>query len=265
MRIKLIVEFDGTDYAGWQRQENAITVQQRLEEALERLFGEKITVFGASRTDAGVHAAGMVCHFDVETKIPADRIAYALNFTLPKDIRVKDSAQAVPGFHARFDAKAKWYRYTIYNHKHASALNRRTVAHVPYVLSVSRMQEALQDLLGKHDFAAFAASGSVVKDTTREIYLARLQKNGDKIVLDIMGNGFLYNMVRIIAGTLIDIGRGKLGTDTFKKMLQTKDRVQGGMTAPPQGLILQRIYYETVPTYAQYLCEKSALDGPTLA
>ena len=111
----------------------------------------------------------------------------------------------------------------------------------------------------------FAASGSVVKDTTREIYLARLQKNGDKIVLDIMGNGFLYNMVRIIAGTLIDIGRGKLGTDTFKKMLQTNDRVQGGMTAPPQGLILQRIYYETVPTYAQYLCEKSALDGPTLA
>ncbi|MFR4251857.1 MAG: tRNA pseudouridine(38-40) synthase TruA [Christensenellales bacterium] len=265
MRIKLIVEFDGTDYAGWQRQENAITVQQRLEEALERLFGEKITVFGASRTDAGVHAAGMVCHFDVETKIPAERIAYALNFTLPKDIRVKDSAQAAPGFHARFDAKAKWYRYTIYNHKHASALNRRTVAHVPYVLSVSRMQEALQDLLGKHDFAAFAASGSVVKDTTREIYLARLQKNGDKIVLDIMGNGFLYNMVRIIAGTLIDVGRGKLGTDTFKKMLQTKDRVQGGMTAPPQGLILQRIYYETVPTYAQYLCEKSALDGPTLA
>ena len=265
MRIKLIVEFDGTDYAGWQRQENAITVQQRLEEALERLFGEKITVFGASRTDAGVHAAGMVCHLDVETKIPVERIAYALNFTLPKDIRVKDSAQAAPGFHARFDAKAKWYRYTIYNHKHASALNRRTVAHVPYVLSVSRMQEALQDLLGKHDFAAFAASGSVVKDTTREIYLARLQKNGDKIVLDIMGNGFLYNMVRIIAGTLIDIGRGKLGTDTFKKMLQTKDRVMGGMTAPPQGLILQRIYYETVPTYAQYLCEKSALDGPTLA
>lgn len=265
MRIKLIVEFDGTDYAGWQRQENAITVQQRLEEALERLFGEKITVFGASRTDAGVHAAGMVCHLDVETKIPVERIAYALNFTLPKDIRVKDSAQTAPGFHARFDAKAKWYRYTIYNHKHASALNRRTVAHVPYVLSVSRMQEALQDLLGKHDFAAFAASGSVVKDTTREIYLARLQKNGDKIVLDIMGNGFLYNMVRIIAGTLIDVGRGKLGTDTFKKMLQTKDRVQGGMTAPPQGLILQRIYYETVPTYAQYLCEKSALDGPTLA
>ena len=265
MRIKLIVEFDGTDYAGWQRQENAMTVQQKLEEALERLFGEKITVFGASRTDAGVHAAGMVCHFDVETKIPVERIAYALNFTLPKDIRVKDSAQTAPGFHARFDAKAKWYRYTIYNHKHASALNRRTVAHVPYVLSVSSMQEALQNLLGKHDFAAFAASGSVVKDTTREIYLARLQKNGDKIVLDIMGNGFLYNMVRIIAGTLIDIGRGKLGTDTFKKMLQTKDRVLGGMTAPPQGLILQRIYYETVPTYAQYLCEKSALDGPTLA
>ena len=131
MRIKLIVEFDGTDYAGWQRQENAMTVQQKLEEALERLFGEKITVFGASRTDAGVHAAGMVCHFDVETKIPVERIAYALNFTLPKDIRVKDSAQTAPGFHARFDAKAKWYRYTIYNHKHASALNRRTVAHVP--------------------------------------------------------------------------------------------------------------------------------------
>lgn len=261
MRIKLIVEYDGTEYAGWQRQNNAMTVQQRLEEALERLFAQAISVQGASRTDAGVHAAGMVCHFDVDTKIPPDRIAYALNFTLPKDIRVKDSIQVKDSFHARFDAKAKWYRYTIYNHKHASALNRRTVAHVPYTLDVTKMQEALTAILGKHDFAAFAASGSVVKDTVREIFLAQLQKNGDLITLDVIGNGFLYNMVRIIAGTLIDVGRGKLGTDAFANMILTQSRLKGGMTAPPQGLILQRIYYDNIPTYAQYLYEKGLIDG----
>lgn len=261
MRIKLIVEFDGTEYAGWQRQNNAVTVQQRLEEALQRLFGTPICVQGASRTDAGVHAAGMVCHFDIETKIPPERIAYALNFTLPKDIRIKESIRVAETFHARFDAKAKWYRYTIYNHKHASALNRRTVAHVPYALEAAKMQEALNVLLGRHDFAAFAASGSIVKDTTREIYLAQLQKKGDLLILDVIGSGFLYNMVRIIAGTLIDIGRGKLQTDAFAKMLLTKERIQGGMTAPPQGLILQRVYYGAPPSYEQYLCQKSMLDG----
>lgn len=265
MRVKLIVEFDGTDYAGWQRQENAMTVQQRLEEALARLFGRPVTVQGASRTDAGVHAAGMVCHFDVETRIPAERIAYALNFTLPRDIRVKDSQEVAACFHARFDARAKWYRYTIYNHKHAGALNRRTVAHVPVALDVDRMREALTSLLGRHDFAAFAASGSVVKDTVREIYVAELQKNGDTIVLDLIGSGFLYNMVRIIAGTLMDIGRGKLESDAFEAMLTTGSRLKGGVTAPPQGLILQRIYYDTVPSYARYLKEKSALDGLTPA
>jgi len=231
MRIKLIVEFDGTEYAGWQRQNNAITVQQRLEEALERLFGSPLCVQGASRTDAGVHAAGMVCHFDIETKMPSERIAYALNFTLPKDIRVKESSRVSDTFHARFDAKAKWYRYTIYNHKHASALNRRMVAHVPYALDPLKMQRA------------------------------QLQKRGDLLVLDIVGSGFLYNMVRIIAGTLIDIGRGKLQTDAFAKMLRTKERIQGGITAPPQGLVLQRVYYGAPPSYEQYLCEKSILDG----
>ena len=261
MRIKLIVEFDGTEYAGWQRQNNAVAVQQRLEEALERLFGSPVCVQGASRTDAGVHAAGMVCHFDIETKIPPERIAYALKFTLPKDIRIRESSRVSDTFHARFDAKAKWYRYTIYNHKHASALNRRMVAHVPYALEPLKMQRALGTLLGRHDFAAFAASGSVVKDTTREIYFAQLQKRGDLLVLDIVGSGFLYNMVRIIAGTLIDIGRGKLQTDAFARMLRTKERIQGGITAPPQGLILQRVYYGAPPSYEQYLCEKSILDG----
>ena len=244
MRIKLIVEFDGTDYAGWQRQENAMTVQQKLEEALERLFGEKITVFGASRTDAGVHAAGMVCHFDVETKIPVERIAYALNFTLPKDIRVKDSAQTAPGFHARFDAKAKWYRYTIYNHKHASALNRRTVAHVPYVLSVSSMQEALQDLLGKHDFAAFAASGSVAKSTVRTIYRAQVERQGEDVVLTVLGDGFLYNMVRILAGTLCEVGAGRMQPDAIPGILASRDRSQAGPTLPAKGLFLEKVDYD---------------------
>ena len=156
--------------------------------------------------------------------------------------------------------RQNWYRYTIYNHKHASALNRRMVAHVPYALDPLKMQRALCTLLGRHDFAALRF-GKRGKGYDKGNLLCAAAKCGDLLVLDIVGSGFLYNMVRIIAGTLIDIGRGKLQTDAFAKMLRTKERIQGGITAPPQGLVLQRVYYGAPPSYEQYLCEKSLLDG----
>ncbi len=243
MRIRMDVEFDGTDYAGWQRQKQEPSVQQKVEEAIHELTGQEVTVHGSGRTDAGVHALCMTCHFDVNTRIPPERISYALNFLLPRDIRIKKSEQASDGFHARFDAKKKWYRYTILHHPQGSAIYRRTTCHIPYRLDFSRMQHALSPLLGKHDFAAFAASGSKVKSTVRTIFEAKLTKLGDRIILDVLGDGFLYNMVRIIAGTLIDIGRGKLETNAFSGMIEQKDRLCGGLTAPPQGLMLMHVFY----------------------
>ncbi len=243
MRIRMIVEYDGTHYSGWQRQKQDPSVQQTLEDAMARLFGQPITLHGAGRTDAGVHARGMVCHFDCQTRIPPERIAYALNFALPRDVRVKRSEQAADDFHARFDAVGKWYRYAIYNHPQAGALNRLYVAHVPFHLEVDAMQRALAHLPGTHDFAAFAASGSTVKNTVRTIDGAFLQKQDETLTLDVIGNGFLYNMVRIIAGTLLDVGKGKLPEDVFAQMIQSGDRVRGGTTAPAHGLTLMQVFY----------------------
>jgi len=257
MRIRMDVEYDGTDYCGWQRQKAQNSVQQKLEEAVLSLLDQRVTMHGAGRTDAGVHALCMTCHFDIETRIPPERLCYALNFLLPKDIRVKRSERAPADFHARFDAKMKWYRYSIYNHPQGSALFRRTTCHVPYALDVDRMQRALLPLLGTHDFKAFAASGSKVKSTVRTLYEARLTKHGDRLILDVLGDGFLYNMVRIIAGTLIDIGRGKSDFDSFARMIEYKDRLLGGLTAPPQGLMLMRVFYGD-PTCDKALWERLA-------
>ena len=261
MRIGLKIEYDGTAYGGWQRQKNSPSIQQTIEEALERALGCSCRVIGAGRTDAGVHAYGQVAHLDIETKIPADRFSYILNQKLPDDIRIVQSWQAAETFHARRDAIGKHYRYTIYQAPHASALERNSSVHVPQQLDVKKMQQAAQVLIGKHDFSAFRTVGSNIVGTVRTVYRLEVQQQGQHIHIDIWGNGFLYNMVRIIAGTLIDIGRGKLQTDAFARMLRTKERIQGGITAPPQGLILQRVYYGAPPSYEQYLCEKSILDG----
>lgn len=261
MRIKLKIEYDGTGYSGWQRQENAPSIQQTIEDALSELLGEKTSITGAARTDAGVHALGQIAHFDSDTKIPPEKIAYALNFALPKDIRIRSSMQVSDAFHARFDAKAKWYRYSIYNNRHASALYRNYFCHVAYALDTVVMSEALGCIRGRHDFSAFAASGSVAKETTKEIYVAKLKSVGDRISIDIIGNGFLYNMVRIIAGTLIDIGRGKISSSSLRKMLETKQREDGGITAPPEGLMLMEVFYDSVPTYDKYIYLSSLHDG----
>jgi tRNA pseudouridine38-40 synthase len=246
-RIRLTVEYDGTAYAGWQRQLNAVSVQQRLEEAIRKLTGEELSVTGASRTDAGVHALGQVVHFDTTSRIPGDKFCFALNTVLPDDIRVSASMETRPDFHARFDAEGKLYRYLIHNHAHASAIGRNTHAHAIYPLDEALMHEEAQAAVGTHDFAAFAASGSIVKDTVRTIHEARVLRNDTEIEFLVRGNGFLYNMVRILAGTLIAVGSGKLEPGAIHRALASKNRLDLGVTAPARGLTLMRVYYEDDP------------------
>lgn len=243
-RILLTVSYDGTAYAGWQLQDNAVAVQQRLEEALHQLTGETIRVTGASRTDAGVHAMGQRVHFDTRSRIPPDKYPFALNTCLPPDIRVLSGREVSGDFHARFDAKGKRYTYRIHNAPHASALYRNLTAHVPQKLDIERMRQALPALLGTHDFAAFQASGGTAKTTIRTLTEASLEQQGDELILTVRGNAFLYNMVRIIAGTLTDIGMGRKEPDAFQLALQTGDRLALGVTAPACGLELTQVYYE---------------------
>lgn len=242
-RVLLTLSYEGTEYAGWQRQLNAVTVQQRVEEALTRLTGEHVAVCGASRTDAGVHALGQRAHFDTASRIPADRFPYALNACLPPDIRVLRGVEVGDCFHARFDAKGKQYTYRVHNSRHASALYRRLTAHVPVPLELEKMQRALRPLLGTHDFAAFQASGGTAKSTVRTLEAAELTRAGEELTLTVRGNAFLYNMVRIIAGTLVEVGKGKLAEDCFTQALETRDRLALGPTAPACGLELTSIFY----------------------
>jgi len=243
-KIRLIVEYDGGNYAGWQRQANAMSVQETLENALMRLTGAEIRVHGASRTDAGVHALGQSAHFETDSRIPPDKFSYALNTILPPDIRVTRSEAADADFHARFSAKGKRYRYLFLARPHAGALSRNTRAHVIYAMDADLLNAACQDLVGTHDFTAFAASGSVVKDCVRTIYGARVSANGGEVRLDIVGNGFLYNMVRIIAGTLVSMSAGKLRTDAFARAIASGSRLDLGVTAPAHGLTLMEVFYD---------------------
>ena len=242
-RILLTVEYDGTNYAGWQRQINGLAVQQVLEEALQKATKERIVVTGASRTDAGVHALGQAVHFDTESRIPPEKYPFVLNTMLPRDVRVHTGREVPEGFHARFMTCGKRYTYRIVNSRHASAIRRNTHVHVPLPLDLAPMQEAAKQLLGTHDYAAFQAAGGTAKTTIRTITSAELVQFGDEIILTVEGDAFLYNMVRIIAGTLIEIGLGRRSINAFAEAYETLDRLSLGVTAPPQGLELTKVYY----------------------
>ncbi len=242
-RILLTVEYDGTNYAGWQRQLNGLAVQQVLEEALQKAAKERIVVTGASRTDAGVHALGQAVHFDTESRIPPEKYPFVLNTMLPRDVRVHSGREVPEGFHARFMTCGKRYTYRIVNSRHASAIRRNTHVHVPLALDLAPMQEAAKLLLGTHDFAAFQAAGGTAKTTIRTIHSAELTRQGDEIILTVEGDAFLYNMVRIIAGTLIEIGLHRRSVNAFAEAYETLDRLSLGVTAPPQGLELTKVYY----------------------
>lgn len=242
-RILLTVEYDGTNYSGWQRQLNGLAVQQVLEEALSRATGETIVVTGASRTDAGVHALGQAVHFDTASSIPPEKYPFVLNTMLPRDVRVLTGREVPPDFHARFMTCGKQYTYRMINTRHGSAIRRNTHVHVPLSLELAPMQRAAQTLLGTHDFAAFQASGGTAKTTVRTIHKAEITRMGDEVILTIEGDAFLYNMVRIIAGTLIEIGYLRRGEDAFTKAFASLDRLDLGVTAPPHGLELTRVDY----------------------
>ncbi len=242
-RILITVEYDGTNYAGWQRQINGLAVQQVLEETLQRATGERIVVTGASRTDAGVHALGQAVHFDTESRIPPEKYPFVLNTMLPRDIRVHTGREVPAEFHARFMTCGKRYTYRMVNSRHASAIRRNTHVHVPLPLDIDLMRQAAAELLGTHDYAAFQASGGTAKTTVRTITRADLDVRGDEVILTVEGDAFLYNMVRIIAGTLIEIGYGRRSVHAFSEAYETLDRLSLGVTAPPQGLELTEVRY----------------------
>ena len=242
-RILLTVEYDGTAYAGWQRQLNALAVQQVLEEALAAACGHPVTVTGSSRTDAGVHALDQRVHFDTGCSIPPDKYPFVLNNLLPPDIRVTTGREVPPDFHARFLTSGKTYTYRIINSRHGSALKRNTHWHIPVPLDAEPVRRALDTLPGKHDFAAFQAAGGTAKTTVRTLRSAQLEICGNEWILTVSGDAFLYNMVRIIAGTAAEIGLGRLSPDAFSRAFQTLDRLALGMTAPAHGLELTKVFY----------------------
>lgn len=242
-RMLLTVEYDGTAYCGWQWQQNGPSIQQALETALQTAEQKPVRVTGASRTDAGVHARGQCAHFDTASSIPDEKYPFVLNTLLPWDIRVTGARRVGADFHARFCASGKEYTYHIFNRRHASALNRRFCAHVPLPLDTAAMADACAALVGEHDFAAFAASGGSAKTTTRRIDACQVSQDGCEIMLRIRGNAFLYNMVRIIAGTLIQVGLHELPQDVFKRAIASGDRLALGPTAPACGLCLEQVFY----------------------
>lgn len=243
-RVLLTVSYDGTGYSGWQRQENAMSVQQRLEEALVKALKVKTAVTGASRTDAGVHALSQAAHFDTNSAIPDEKFPFVLNNLLPYDIRVTGARPVPLDFHARFSCRGKTYTYRMYNAPHASALYRNLTAHVPVHLIEQVMDAAVKQVIGTHDFKAFAATGGSAKTTVRTITGAAVSRVGKLVTLTVSGNAFLYNMVRILAGTLIEIGQGSLDPQVLTEALETGNRLLLGPTAPPQGLELTRVEYD---------------------
>ncbi len=242
-RIKLTVAYDGTNYCGWQIQPNGITIEEVLNKSLSRLTGEDIRIIGASRTDSGVHARGNVAVFDTETSIPAERIAYALNQKLPEDIVIVRSEEVALDWHPRYCDCTKTYEYHIYNADVPDPTRRLTTYFVSYRLDIEKMREAAGYLVGEHDFASFCNIRTNVESTVRTIYELQVIKNEEDVTIRIRGNGFLYNMVRIIVGTLLRVGRGFYTPEQVKDILEAKDRQAAGVTAPPQGLMLVGIEY----------------------
>ena len=247
-RIKLTVAYDGTNYHGWQVQPNAVTIEGKLNEAISELTKESIQVIGASRTDAGVHALGNVAVFDTESRIPGEKFSYALNQRLPDDMVIQQSQEVDKDFHPRYCTCEKTYEYVILNRKFPLPEYRNTAFFYYGDLDIKAMQEATKAFLGEHDFAGFCSAGAQVKTTVRTIYeLTVEKKDNDMICIRVRGNGFLYNMVRIIAGTLLEVGKGNIEAKSLENRIAAADRSQAGPTAPARGLKLIRIQYISDP------------------
>ncbi|MDD5603557.1 MAG: tRNA pseudouridine(38-40) synthase TruA [Eubacteriales bacterium] len=243
--IVLVIEYDGTGYHGWQTQKNALSVQSVIEDALLKLTGEKTRLTASGRTDTGVHALGQVANFQTKSTIPGDKYSHALNSILPGDIAIRLSSETAKDFHSRFSAKGKRYLYRIYNSPVRSAILRNTACHVPQKLDVLLMNEAASYFRGTHDFSAFRSAGGNSTNPIRTISDAMVAENGEGLIeIDIAGDGFLYNMVRIIAGTLIMVGDGRKKPGEIESIIAAGDRRKAGKTAPPHGLYLKEVYYD---------------------
>ncbi len=246
-RIKLTVAYDGTNYCGWQIQPNGITIEEILNKTISKVTGQPTAIIGASRTDSGVHALGNVAVFDTESTIPGDRMCHALNQKLPDDIVIMKSEEVGLDFHPRFCETEKTYEYHIINSRMPIPTQRLTNYFVTFELDIEHMRQAAKYLVGTHDFVSFCSTRTGVEDTVRTIYSIDIIENQGidrSISVRIRGNGFLYNMVRIIVGTLVTVGRGFYPPEKVKEMLEAKDRTEAGVTAPPQGLFLVEIKYK---------------------
>ncbi|HHX71759.1 MAG TPA: tRNA pseudouridine(38-40) synthase TruA [Clostridiales bacterium] len=241
--IALLLSYDGTNYHGWQTQENAVTVQETIEHALSLATGEKITLYGCGRTDAGVHAKNYVASFRTSCTIPAHRIPAASRRFLPPDITIWEGMEVPADFHARFSCVKKEYVYSFYSGTAPDPFLRRYAAYTPYPIRLDEMQKAAAHYTGTHDFAAFCASGSIVKSTVRNVFSSKVEQNGPLTQFFVSADGFLYNMVRIMAGTLLYVSLGKLEAEDIPAVLAGKRRMDAGITAPPQGLCMNRVWY----------------------
>jgi tRNA pseudouridine38-40 synthase len=248
LKFKLTIAFDGTAYQGWQVQKIGVGVQEKIEAALAKLFPSKPRLHGSSRTDTGVHALGLVAHFEVpsaECPMTPAKLLLAINAWLPEDIRVLDVARVRPEFHARFDATAKQYRYFIWNHPVMNPLLRQRAWHVKRPLDVAAMRRAAKLFIGRHDFRSFRANPDYdTESTVRTLTRCEVRRRGRELTVILQGDGFLYKMCRGIVGTLVQVGEGKIGADDIRHILAHRDRRVAGMTAPAHGLVLWKVFYQ---------------------
>ena len=241
--IRLTIAFDGTAYCGWQTQSREPSIQGTVSAALAEITGEAVSLTGSGRTDAGTHARGLVANFFTGSKIPAKRLSLALNSMLPRDIRILSARDVPADFHARRSARSKIYRYQVYNGAILPPHLLREYFHFPYPLDFDRMNEAARLFQGEHDFASYAKTGSGVSNTVRRIFRCDLRRQGARVYLTVEGDGFLHHMVRNMAGTLLEVGRGRISLSNFATLFGKRDRTQAGFTAPAHGLILVKVRY----------------------
>lgn len=243
MRVLLKISYLGTNYHGWQVQPNGVTVQEKMQDAIETLYQSRLGVTGCSRTDSGVHANEYYCHYDTDKYIREEGIIAALNIALPNDIAVTDCKYVDDDFHARYSSTGKEYIYCIYNSKTPNPFLEDRSLHINRSLNVELMNKFAKGLVGTNDYVSFSSSGRTVKDTVRTIYNCEVTKNDDIITIKISADGFLYNMVRIIVGTLIDVSDGKIDVNSAQSIINSKNRSMAGFTVAPQGLFLNKVYY----------------------
>lgn len=243
--IKLVIEYDGKEFNGWQKQPTKLNIQGTIEQVIKNITGEDVDLMASGRTDAGVHALGQVANFKTNSNIPVDKIAIAINSNLKKSIRIISAEEVEERFHSRLTCKRKTYRYIINNSEFSSAIYRNLETHIPQKLDVEKMKIATKYFEGEHDFKAFKASGTSSKSSVRTIYKAEIiEAEKNRIYIELTGNGFLYNMVRIISGTLVNVGLGKIEPEEIKKIIKLKDRNLAGKTMPPNGLYLVNVEYD---------------------